>query len=113
MSSRFSWRLVVKPANKMGTDLGCSCIAAARVARTHATAQQKLMWEALREAVDEEMEADPRVCMMGEISLHQHVWTTYMPTIICIPPFCKCYCITCEERLFRLGPITWRTYLKQ
>ena len=39
--------------------------AAARVARTHAAAQQKLMWEALREAVDEEMEADPRVCMMG------------------------------------------------
>ena len=25
------------------------------------------MWEALREAVDEEMEADPRVCMMGEL----------------------------------------------
>ena len=25
----------------------------------------KLMWEALREAVDEEMEADPNVCVMG------------------------------------------------
>lgn len=30
-----------------------------------AVAQQKLMWEALREAVDEEMEADPTVCLMG------------------------------------------------
>ena len=64
----------------MGTDLGCSCIAAARVARTHATAQQKLMWEALREAVDEEMEADPRVCMMGAMSLHQHERAAYLPT---------------------------------
>eukprot|EP00884_Botryococcus_braunii_P007440 jgi/Botrbrau1/16698/Bobra.0213s0003.1 len=27
---------------------------------------QKLMWEALREAVDEEMEKDPTVCLMGE-----------------------------------------------
>ena len=27
--------------------------------------KQKLMWEALREAVDEEMEADPTVCLMG------------------------------------------------
>lgn len=26
---------------------------------------QKLMWEALREAVDEEMEKDPTVCLMG------------------------------------------------
>ena len=26
----------------------------------------KLMWEALREAVDEEMERDPNVCIMGE-----------------------------------------------
>lgn len=25
----------------------------------------KLMWEALREAVDEEMEADPNVCVIG------------------------------------------------
>ena len=32
-----------------------------------AMAQQKLMWEALREAVDEEMEADPTVCLMGEL----------------------------------------------
>ena len=42
--------------------------AAVRIAKTHAAAQQKLMWEALREAVDEEMEADPRVCMMGELT---------------------------------------------
>ena len=28
------------------------------------------MWEALREAVDEEMEADPRVCMMGNTFFH-------------------------------------------
>lgn len=26
------------------------------------------MWEALREAIDEEMEADPTVCVMGEIT---------------------------------------------
>lgn len=25
------------------------------------------MWEALREAVDEEMEADPTVCLMGMV----------------------------------------------
>lgn len=28
--------------------------------------KQKLMWEALREATDEEMEKDPTVCVMGE-----------------------------------------------
>eukprot|EP01024_Parvocaulis_polyphysoides_P026452 TRINITY_DN2409_c0_g3_i1.p1 TRINITY_DN2409_c0_g3~~TRINITY_DN2409_c0_g3_i1.p1 ORF type:complete len:400 (-),score=57.38 TRINITY_DN2409_c0_g3_i1:419-1528(-) len=28
--------------------------------------QEKLMWEALREAVDEEMEKDPMVCVIGE-----------------------------------------------
>ena len=28
--------------------------------------KQKLMWEALREAIDEEMEKDPAVCVMGE-----------------------------------------------
>lgn len=27
---------------------------------------QKMMWEALREAIDEEMERDPTVCLMGE-----------------------------------------------
>lgn len=27
----------------------------------------KLMWEALREAVDEEMEQDPNVCVIGMI----------------------------------------------
>uniref|UniRef100_A0A7S1SNE4 pyruvate dehydrogenase (acetyl-transferring) n=1 Tax=Tetraselmis chuii TaxID=63592 RepID=A0A7S1SNE4_9CHLO len=28
--------------------------------------EERMMWEALREAVDEEMERDPTVCMMGE-----------------------------------------------
>ncbi len=42
------------------------CFAGGRSGTIHAAAQQKLMWEALREAVDEEMEADPTVCMMGE-----------------------------------------------
>lgn len=41
-------------------------LAGGRSGAVHAVAQQKLMWEALREAVDEEMEADPTVCMMGE-----------------------------------------------
>ncbi|EIE23135.1 hypothetical protein COCSUDRAFT_53517 [Coccomyxa subellipsoidea C-169] len=40
--------------------------ATVRNAPLRAVAQQKLMWEALREAVDEEMEADPTVCLMGE-----------------------------------------------
>ncbi|CAG9464504.1 unnamed protein product [Pedinophyceae sp. YPF-701] len=41
--------------------------ASARVARRATRVQaQKLMWEALREAIDEEMEADPNVCVMGE-----------------------------------------------
>ena len=31
--------------------------------------KQKLMWEALREAIDEEMEKDPAVCVMGESSV--------------------------------------------
>lgn len=26
-----------------------------------------MMWEALREAIDEEMEKDPAVCVMGEL----------------------------------------------
>ena len=28
----------------------------------------KLMWEALREAVDEEMEKDPNVCVIGTVA---------------------------------------------
>ena len=51
----------------------CIGRAAVRIAKTHAIAQQKLMWEALREAVDEEMEADPRVCMMGELEVQSCV----------------------------------------
>uniref|UniRef100_A0A7S0VAF1 pyruvate dehydrogenase (acetyl-transferring) n=1 Tax=Polytomella parva TaxID=51329 RepID=A0A7S0VAF1_9CHLO len=36
--------------------------------KTHASTEKKeiAMWEALREAVDEEMERDPTVCVMGE-----------------------------------------------
>ena len=30
----------------------------------------KLMWEALREAVDEEMEKDPNVCVIGTPCSH-------------------------------------------
>jgi pyruvate dehydrogenase E1 component beta subunit len=28
-------------------------------------AKEQMMWEALKDAIDEEMEADPTVCMMG------------------------------------------------
>ena len=31
-----------------------------------AAKQEKMMWETLREAIDEEMEADPTVLVMGE-----------------------------------------------
>lgn len=31
-----------------------------------AAKKQLMMWEALREAIDEEMERDPTVCVMGE-----------------------------------------------
>lgn len=34
--------------------------------RVRAQKKQLMMWEALREAVDEEMERDPTVCVMGE-----------------------------------------------
>jgi hypothetical protein len=34
--------------------------------RVAAQKKQLMMWEALREAVDEEMEKDPTVCVMGE-----------------------------------------------
>ena len=34
--------------------------------------KQLMMWEALREAVDEEMERDPTVCVMGELLLLLH-----------------------------------------
>jgi hypothetical protein len=30
--------------------------------------RQMMMWESLREALDEEMERDPTVCMMGALS---------------------------------------------
>ena len=36
--------------------------------------KQKLMWEALREATDEEMEKDPTVCVIGEHFLHYRTW---------------------------------------
>lgn len=31
---------------------------------------EKMMWEALKDAIDEEMEDDPTVCLMGKPSLH-------------------------------------------
>jgi hypothetical protein len=34
--------------------------------RVAAQKKQLMMWEALREATDEEMERDPTVCVMGE-----------------------------------------------
>lgn len=37
-----------------------------RSVRVGAQKKQLMMWEALREAVDEEMEKDPTVCVMGE-----------------------------------------------
>lgn len=37
-----------------------------RSVRVAAQKKQLMMWEALREAVDEEMEKDPTVCVMGE-----------------------------------------------
>ena len=43
--------------------------AGGRLRAVRAMAAQKLMWEALREAVDEEMEADPTVCLMGELCM--------------------------------------------
>jgi hypothetical protein len=54
-------RLVLRVAHC----LYCCNAATLRNGPLHAVAQQKLMWEALREAVDEEMEADPTVCLMG------------------------------------------------
>lgn len=36
-----------------------------RAVSVAAQKKQKLMWEALREATDEEMEKDPTVCVMG------------------------------------------------
>ena len=41
------------------------------VARAIAPDQQ-LLWEAMRTAVDEEMERDANVCVMGERSKHFH-----------------------------------------
>jgi hypothetical protein len=35
--------------------------------RLQAQKKQLMMWEALREAVDEEMERDPTVCVMGTL----------------------------------------------
>jgi hypothetical protein len=42
---------------------GSSRRASAQVVRA---GKQMMMWESLREAVDEEMERDPTVCIMGE-----------------------------------------------
>jgi hypothetical protein len=36
--------------------------------------EERMMWEALREAVDEEMERDPTVCMMGATPLYPNAW---------------------------------------
>lgn len=50
----------------------CLCAAPAGAERGHLQVvaakkdkKGKLMWEALREAVDEEMEKDPNVCVIG------------------------------------------------
>jgi hypothetical protein len=48
--------------------------APARGARLASTPKKKelQMWESLREAVDEEMERDPMVCIMGALGRAQH-----------------------------------------
>jgi pyruvate dehydrogenase E1 component beta subunit len=50
--------------------------------RVAAQKKQLMMWEALREAVDEEMERDPHVCVMGKHSV------AVVHT--------KCYQLTCK-----------------
>ena len=54
---------------------GCSMLVAAtakrgqlQVVAAKKDKKGKLMWEALREAVDEEMEKDPNVCVIGMIA---------------------------------------------
>ena len=42
--------------------------------RVAAQKKQLMMWEALREAVDEEMEKDPTVCVMGEQQQKVTAW---------------------------------------
>ena len=80
-------------ANSVLTDLVLLAGRAARGARHVAAAEkkQKLMWEALREAVDEEMEADPTVCLMGatpagKISSAPQGHTHYLPHHVAVEP---------------------------
>lgn len=55
----------------MGTSrrAGRACFTETRLRRVQVFSQKKkeiMMWEALREAIDEEMDKDPAVCVMGE-----------------------------------------------
>jgi hypothetical protein len=52
--------------------------------RVAAQKKQLMMWEALREAVDEEMERDPHVCVMGE------------HTVVVVHT--QCYQLACKRR---------------
>lgn len=88
------------PSQRIPTCLQVSCVCnliavvactgrAARRGRNVAAAEkkQKLMWEALREAVDEEMEADPTVCLMG-VLLHSLVNPRNRPVSPRMPALC-------------------------
>ena len=56
-----------------------------------ARAAQKLMWEALREAVDEEMEADPTVCLMGASAPCPHAMHIGMLPCTHLALWCCCF----------------------
>ena len=60
-----------------------------------AAGKEKAMWETLREAIDEEMEADPTVLVMGPCDTHH-------PSQPLFPSICgaRYYCTTSRSCLF-------------
>jgi hypothetical protein len=87
----------------------CALIVAVRARRNSVVVSAKkemMMWEALREAIDEEMEADPTVCVMGEIArlwsqslqhCRQNSHTLAMPCVssVCAPSGHKSMLLNC------------------
>jgi hypothetical protein len=56
--SQWRWRRVLTVTSAAGR--GAAAVVASKK-------KEIMMWEALREATDEEMERDPTVCVMGEL----------------------------------------------
>lgn len=71
---------------------------AASVVAVAAGKGERAMWETLREAIDEEMEADPTVLVMGNFQLHSNFQSHIQPACTSV------HTLQADERTFTRHP---------